>query len=638
MGKKPGRSSLGLHGFLFCCWPILFGAWLLLHDARDWPSRWYEMLALSGGLSLLANFAHLIMRFPFGLACIMLFLMQLVMTWQLHLTSVQIGGNAIEQSGPALRGKAIDAKMDDTDHARDAKGFSADQHVFDPVTADPVPSKSQAIQARQTQGPIAIEEPTLMQMGSGTFSVVLACAEEGTYAVKTALKIFDRTPADVLKEIIVVDDGSVESMASVFDRFNVGADAREAKKIKIMRHDRTLGLMIAKKTGGDAAVGDIVVFFDCHVSPQPDYHKELQKLIVENPRRMVVPAITDLDLDTWEEKQHSQVNTKCYLTWDADFNWFDDASPYVPIMSGGLLALSKQWWNLTGGYDDAMRGWGGENLDQSLRSWLCGGEIMRAPSSRVAHMWRNEDPRTRAKYRGVGGVNNRARVVEAWYDDFKVKYPGNTMPGTTGGDFRKFRALQERMHCKPFVHFLHRFRDVYIDGAVIPQQVVQFKNMETLQCLQMRNQEIHAGPCATGKPPASGGGSGTWFHWANQNRRNAEHRCCSGLRQFGSNLCLDFADQKHVVHGYLCDVTGQNGNQQWKSEAANDGLMRIKHDGKCLVSKGANNVQLVRCEGGKNLWELWQEIDHSEPVETVLYKDQIRKEGLSDPVFPSVDV
>lgn len=34
-----------------------------------------------------------------------------------------------------------------------------------------------------------------------------------------------------------------------------------------------------------------------------------------NPRRMVVPAITDLDLDTFDEKKDSQVNAKCYLTF-----------------------------------------------------------------------------------------------------------------------------------------------------------------------------------------------------------------------------------------------------------------------------------------------------------------------------------
>lgn len=36
------------------------------------------------------------------------------------------------------------------------------------------------------------------------------------------------------------------------------------------------------------------------------------------------------------------------------------------------------------GYDSSMRSWGGENIDQSLRTWLCGGEIVYAEGSRVA--------------------------------------------------------------------------------------------------------------------------------------------------------------------------------------------------------------------------------------------------------------
>ncbi len=46
------------------------------------------------------------------------------------------------------------------------------------------------------------------------------------------------------------------------------------------------------------------------------------------------------------------------------------------------------WLGLSGcsGYDSSMRSWGGENIDQSLRTWLCGGEIVYAEGSRVANL------------------------------------------------------------------------------------------------------------------------------------------------------------------------------------------------------------------------------------------------------------
>ena len=58
--------------------------------------------------------------------------------------------------------------------------------------------------------------------------------------------------------------------------------------------------------------------------------------------------------------------------------------------------------------------------DQSLRAWLCGGDIVRARSSRVAHMWRTGDRRTATHYQiKARATNNRGRVVAAWFGAFR---------------------------------------------------------------------------------------------------------------------------------------------------------------------------------------------------------------------------
>lgn len=33
-----------------------------------------------------------------------------------------------------------------------------------------------------------------------------------------------------------------------------------------------------------------------------------------------------------------------------------------PSQGGGLVAMGRAWFNLTGGFDEGMHGWGGENL------------------------------------------------------------------------------------------------------------------------------------------------------------------------------------------------------------------------------------------------------------------------------------
>lgn len=46
---------------------------------------------------------------------------------------------------------------------------------------------------------------------------------------------------------------------------HLNEDVQKKFKVLIKRHEQTVGLIGAKKTGGDAATGDVIVFFDCHV-------------------------------------------------------------------------------------------------------------------------------------------------------------------------------------------------------------------------------------------------------------------------------------------------------------------------------------------------------------------------------------
>ena len=190
-------------------------------------------------------------------------------------------------------------------------------------------------------------------------SVILPCGYGEPFAPHTVRSVFLATPPDVLHEIIVVDDAADPPIAATI------SDA-QAQKVRILRHDEPVGLIAAKQAGADAATGDILLFLDCHVKPASNYWKPMVDEIRENYRRVVVPTITKLDVDTWTEFDRPQPGqaglSKCYLTFDAEFKWTTDHTRYVPIMSGGLLAISRRWWRETGGYDGRMVAWGGENM------------------------------------------------------------------------------------------------------------------------------------------------------------------------------------------------------------------------------------------------------------------------------------
>ncbi|KAL7446637.1 hypothetical protein ACHAXM_011659 [Skeletonema potamos] len=150
-----------------------------------------------------------------------------------------------------------------------------------------------------------------------TISVVLPCGFEHDYFIRTAESVFYETPAQVLKEIVIVDDASepplndywAEEVASKFG-------------VKYVRLNEPAGLIGAKQAGAEAATGDIIVFFDCHVKPDTDYWVPYVREISENYKRAVIPVITVLNVDDWTQKERPKTGngmSKCYLTFDAEF-------------------------------------------------------------------------------------------------------------------------------------------------------------------------------------------------------------------------------------------------------------------------------------------------------------------------------
>lgn len=460
-----------------------------------------------------------------------------------------------------------------------------------------------------------------------TMSVVLPCADERDNALKTVERFCERTPLDILKEIIVVDDGSTPPLSELF-----ASDSRQLLKskrcnVRIVRHELTIGLMAAKLTGGKAALGDVIGFFDCHVAPQLHWEREIMQKIQENPRRMVVPAITDLDMDTFDEKVNSAVNAKCYLTFDADFKWFDDESDYVPTISGGLAAMSREWFNLTGGFDEQMHGWGGENLDQSLRMWQCGGEIMRAKSSRIAHMWRVGDPRTRAHYSvKAKGTDNRGRVVSAWYDAFIPFYRGHAVPREQTQNYESFK---HKLACKPFSYFLYRFRKMYVEGGVIPREEFLLREKSTGLCLTGHGMGTAGSACDAKNHKQV-------FQQGNVDQDAHPGKCCSGIRQAQSNNCLDFFNE-NGANWYSCDLSGKNANQHYRFRKDGRIVKGIDNPKTCLYLKKEEHhaVQKKPCDELTGDVGIWERIHAKETRLYETYLSEVAKHGYAEE-FPDL--
>ena len=152
-----------------------------------------------------------------------------------------------------------------------------------------------------------------------------------------------------------------------------------------------------------AATGDVLVFLDSHCEVEADWLQPLLQRIKLNRKTVASPVIDNINLATFHFQPVSTY-LRGGFDWRLDFFWEwlpardrarklrDPASPVAsPAIAGGLFAVDRAWFRELGWYDEGMEVWGGENIELSLRVWMCGGLLEIVPCSKVLFSLSIED-------------------------------------------------------------------------------------------------------------------------------------------------------------------------------------------------------------------------------------------------------
>jgi GT2 family glycosyltransferase len=237
-----------------------------------------------------------------------------------------------------------------------------------------------------------------------TVSVVIITRNEGPELERTVRNVRRTLPA-ARRELIVVDDGSADGSV---------APLRRMRDVRVVSSNG-IGVANARNLGASHAGGDAIVFCDAHMTLPARWHRAL----IEPLESRVVGAVAPGIYSVTEPRRRG---FGLYLSGpDLRARWRPypgDEPSKVPVLPGCFLAMRRDVFEETGGFDPGMRQLGGNDNELSLRLWLLGYELLVVPAIEAGHLFRTRIPFD-ATWAAV--VHNRLRTAFVHFREERIE-------------------------------------------------------------------------------------------------------------------------------------------------------------------------------------------------------------------------
>ncbi|XP_075708049.1 polypeptide N-acetylgalactosaminyltransferase 6 [Rhinoderma darwinii] len=438
-----------------------------------------------------------------------------------------------------------------------------------------------------------------------TTSVIIVFHNEAwSTLLRTVYSVLHTSPAILLKEVLLVDDASVDDyLKEELDNY-----VKSLQIVKVVRQPERKGLITARLLGASVATGEVLTFLDAHCECFHGWLEPLLSRIAEDHTAVVSPDITTIDLNSFEFSkpvQYGKHHSRGNFDWSLTFGWEaipahekerrkDETYPIKsPTFAGGLFSISKAYFEHIGSYDDQMEIWGGENVEMSFRVWQCGGQLEIIPCSVVGHVFRTKSPHSFPKGTQVI-TRNQVRLAEVWMGDYKeIYYRRNQQAAKmvrerNYGDLSQRLQLKEDLKCKNFSWYLNNIYPEMFIPDLTPTYYGAIKNEGSQNCLDV-GENNHGG-----KPlimyPCHGMGGNQYFEYTTQ--RELRHN-------IGKQLCLCSKYGPGQVELRECQFKGKGtsipGNEEW--EFTKERLLKNIGSNLCLTSRGEHPTT-IECNSG----------------------------------------
>ncbi|XP_014840327.1 PREDICTED: polypeptide N-acetylgalactosaminyltransferase 10-like [Poecilia mexicana] len=401
-------------------------------------------------------------------------------------------------------------------------------------------------------------------------SIIIPFHNEGwSSLLRTVHSVINRSPPELIAEIILVDDFSdKEHLKVALEDYMT-----RIPKVRILRTKKREGLIRTRLLGAAAAKGEVITFLDSHCEANVNWLPPLLDRIAQNRKTIVCPMIDVIDHDHFGYDTQAGDAMRGAFDWEMYYKRIpippemkrdDPTEPFEsPVMAGGLFAVDRKWFWELGGYDTGLEIWGGEQYEISFKVWMCGGRMEDIPCSRVGHIYRKYVP-----YKIPGGISlakNLKRVAEVWMDEY-AEYVYQHRPEyrhLSAGDMTAQKELRSRLGCKNFRWFMS---EVAWDlprhyPPVEPPAAAwgEIRNVGSGMCMEIKHfvsgSPIRLETCVKSRGEISWShGQVLTFGWREDIR--------VGEPNHTRKVCFDAVSHNSPVTLYDCH--GMKGNQLWR--------------------------------------------------------------------------
>lgn len=428
--------------------------------------------------------------------------------------------------------------------------------------------------------------------------IIIYYNEPVSTLLRNVVGVINRTPPELLGEIILVDDDSTLEELKHLDEHLAQLPAGLIKHVRRNVHN---GIVGARIRGAQEATHPIIVFLDSHSEVTTGWLEPLVERIHGDRTRVVVPSLGSINTRSLQMHMGGTwPPTKGSFNWRLTFTIvaadpekdlmgkdFEIAPVRSPIMPGGLFAMDRRFFFELGAYDPEIFYYGGEHVELSFRVWMCGGKMEQVPCSRIGHIYRDfdrfaVDPQLKTLNTSVFKLMDRndMRVAEVWMDEYKeLFYNSRGLHGQDFGDVSERIALRKNLKCHTFKWYLDKIHPDKFVPDMPPLYYGTLSGPDNNQCLD-NMQHDHGGP--VGFYGCHGGSTQRWSYGAHSKYLMHDDKCV----QTSSRIVLGACDSSPL----------------WKSEDSEKGTMlRVTKD--VCLTRGKHGLSIGVCnESPEQMW------------------------------------